>query len=141
LNFVLDTNVVVGLINGRHERLRLQARHALGRGAAFSISSVVLFELWFGVANSARFEANANALRSFLSRSIEVLPFNADDARVAGELRATPETNGTPIGPYDLLIAAQVLRANATLITANASEFQRVPELKIEDWTVYAPVI
>jgi tRNA(fMet)-specific endonuclease VapC len=55
---------------------------------------------------------------------------------IAGDLRAELERAGTPIGPYDLLIAAQALRSGSTLVTANVREFRRVPGLAVEDWTV-----
>jgi tRNA(fMet)-specific endonuclease VapC len=54
---------------------------------------------------------------------------------IAGDLRAALDAAGTPIGPYDVLIAAQALRSNATLVTANVSEFARVPGLQWQDWT------
>jgi tRNA(fMet)-specific endonuclease VapC len=87
------------------------------------------------VARSKRRNENAERLRIFLSGNIDVLPFDEDDAITAGDLRATLEQAGTPIGPYDLLIAAQALRSAATLVTANASEFARVSGLAWQDWT------
>jgi tRNA(fMet)-specific endonuclease VapC len=62
--------------------------------------------------------------------------FEERDAAIAGDLRASLEASGTVIGPYDLLIAAQALRTDATLVTANTSEFARVPGLMWEDWTI-----
>ena len=56
----------------------------------------------------------------------------------AGDLRATLEAAGTPIGPYDLLIAAQALRRDATLVTANVAEFARVPDLRWQNWATKA---
>jgi len=94
-----------------------------------------VFELWYGVARSERRLENAERLRVFLSGDITVLPFGEDEAAVAGDLRATLEAAGTPIGPYDLLIAAQALNSSATLVTANVGEFARVPSLPWEDWT------
>ncbi len=73
-------------------------------------------------------------LRAFLSGNIGVLAFEAEDAGIAGDLRAQPEARGTPIGPYDLLIAAQAVRTGATLVTANAREFGRVRGLACQDW-------
>jgi tRNA(fMet)-specific endonuclease VapC len=72
-------------------------------------------------------------LRHFLAGPIDVAPFGEEDAAVAGELRAALEAKGTPIGPYDLLIAAQSLRSGATLVTANTSEFARVKGLALEN--------
>jgi tRNA(fMet)-specific endonuclease VapC len=97
-----------------------------------------LYELWYGVARSERRRENAERLRVFLSGNITVVPFEEEDAATAGELRATLEGAGTPIGPYDLLIAAQALRSGATLITANVSEFARVHGLDWQDWTAKA---
>jgi tRNA(fMet)-specific endonuclease VapC len=103
-----------------------------------SISSVVLYELWYGVARSERRRENAERVRVFLSGNINVLAFEEEDATTAGDLRAALETKGTPIGPYDLLIAAQALRSGTILVTANVSEFARVPGLSWQDWTVTA---
>ena len=71
----------------------------------------------------------------FLSADIGVLPFDEQDARTAGDLLATLDSAGRPIGPYDLLIAAQALRMGATMVTANVSEFGRVDGLSWQDWT------
>jgi tRNA(fMet)-specific endonuclease VapC len=99
---------------------------------------VVLYELWCGVARSERRRENAERLRIFLSGNIDVIPFDEEDAAAAGDLRAALETAGKPIGPYDLLIAAQALRSGATLVTANVSEFARVQSLARQDWTANA---
>ena len=64
----------------------------------------------------------------------EVLDFDREDARQAGELRARLAAAGTPIGTYDVLIAGQALARAMTLVTHNIGEFQRVPELRVEDW-------
>jgi tRNA(fMet)-specific endonuclease VapC len=110
----------------------------MAQGASMSISSVVLYELWYGVARSERRRENAERMRVFLSGNINVLAFEEEDAATAGDLRAALETKGTPIGPYDLLIAAQALRSGTILVTANVSEFARVPGLSWQDWTVTA---
>ena len=70
----------------------------------------------------------------FFAGPINVLPFDDEDARAAGEVRATFEAAGTPIGSYDLAIAGQALRRRSTLVTANVSEFGRVAGLVWEDW-------
>lgn len=86
------------------------------------------------MARSKRQRENTERLRIFLSGAISVIPFDADDASTAGEVRAALEAAGKPIGPYDLLIAAQALRLRATLVTANVSEFSRVRGLVWQDW-------
>jgi tRNA(fMet)-specific endonuclease VapC len=65
---------------------------------------------------------------------VQVLDFEADDAEEAGDIRAALERAGTPIGPYDVLIAAQARRRGAVLAMANRREFARVPRLTTEDW-------
>jgi tRNA(fMet)-specific endonuclease VapC len=63
-----------------------------------------------------------------------VLEFDKEDARRSGQIRALLASKGTPIGPYDVLIAGQAIARNLTLITHNTDEFRRVPGLRIEDW-------
>jgi len=89
-------------------------------------------------ARSERRRENAERLRVFLSGNIDIVPFDEEDAVAAGDLRAALEGGGTPIGPYDVLIAAQALRTRATLVTANVSEFARVRDLLWQDWTAEA---
>jgi tRNA(fMet)-specific endonuclease VapC len=134
LTYLLDTNAVIALLKDEPAVFRKRLRRALSKGAEVGVSSVVLYELWYGVARSGRRRENAERLRVFLSGGVSVHSFTDEDAIIAGDLRATLETAGTPIGPYDLLIAAQALRNNATLVTANTAEFTRVPSLPWEDW-------
>jgi tRNA(fMet)-specific endonuclease VapC len=138
VSYLLDTNAVIALLKNEPAIFRKRLRRAVSKGAAIAISSIVLYELWYGVARSARRRENAERLRTFLSGGIEVTGFDEDDARTAGDLRATLEAAGTPIGPYDLLIAAQAFRTGATLVTANVAEFARVPGLQSQDWTAKA---
>jgi tRNA(fMet)-specific endonuclease VapC len=129
---------VIALLKDEPVIFRKRLRRAVSRGAAIAVSSIVLYELWYGVARSARRRENAERLRVFLSGGIEVSAFDEEDARTAGDLRATLEGAGTPIGPYDLLIAAQALRTGGTLVTANVAEFTRVPDLQWQDWSAKA---
>jgi tRNA(fMet)-specific endonuclease VapC len=138
VSYLLDTNAVIALLKDEPAIFRKRLRRAVSRGAAIAVSSIVLYELWYGVARSARRRENAERLRVFLSGGIEVSAFDEEDAKAAGELRATLEGAGTPIGPYDLLIAAQALRTGATLVTANVAEFTRVSSLQWQDWTAKA---
>jgi len=129
---------VIALLKNQPAGVRGRLRRVVSRGASIAVSSVVLYELWYGVARSERRRDNAERLRIFLSVKIDVVPFDEQDAVTAGDLRATLEAAGTPIGPYDLLIAAQALRSRATLVTANISEFARVRGLVWQDWTAAA---
>jgi tRNA(fMet)-specific endonuclease VapC len=98
------------------------------------VSSIATFELWYGVAKSAKQDFNRKRLDTFLAGPILVLPFEDADSRVAGAVRATLEASGKPIGAYDLLMAGQALRHQLTLVTANVSEFSRVKGLAWQDW-------
>jgi tRNA(fMet)-specific endonuclease VapC len=132
----LDTNAVIAVLNDRASAVRARIDAAIGLGNTLAISSIVLFELRYGAAKSARPERNAQRIADFLSGPIEVLPFDSADAEEAGDIRAALERAGTPIGPYDILVAAQARRRDGLLVTANEREFARVPRLKFEDWAM-----
>lgn len=134
MNYLLDANAVIAVLNNQPEIVRKRLRRAAARGASITVSPVVLFKLWYGIARSEHRRENAERLRAFLSGAISVVPFDEQDAMAAGRLRAAMEPAGTPIGPYDLLIAAQALRLRATLVTANISELGRVRGLVWQDW-------
>ena len=134
MNYLLDTNACIALINDKAPLVRSRLQKALAADAKVMVSSVVAFELWYGVAKSARVEANARLVEMFFAGPISLLAFEGEDARVAGRVRAALEAVGTPIGAYDLLIAAQALRHRLRLITANTKEFARVKGLDWEDW-------
>ena len=139
MNYLLDTNAVIALLKDQPPNVRNRLRRLVRRGVSIAVSTIVLYELWYGVARSQRRRENAERLRVFLSGNIDVARFDEDDAVTASDLRAALETAGTPIGPYDLLIAAQALRSSATLVTANVSEFARVRGLDWQDWTAEPP--
>jgi tRNA(fMet)-specific endonuclease VapC len=96
----------------------------------------VAHELWYGVAKSGRAAQNANRLATFLGSAVDLLDFAEGDAQAAGEIRAELERQGKRIGEYDTLIAGQAFARNLILVTANTSEFGRVKELVVEDWSV-----
>lgn len=133
---VLDTNVVIAVLNERGALVRARLDRAYRDRLSVALSSIVLFELEYGAAKSGRPERNQQRIADFLTGSIEVLPFDADDALEARGIRSDLERGGTPIGPYDVLIAAQARRREALLVTANYGEFARVPGLKVEDWSI-----
>ncbi len=97
------------------------------------IPAVVLYELEVGIAKSKEPEKTRKEVDTLISR-VTVLPFGEREARIAAQIRSNLERQGTPIGPYDILIAGTALSANATLITHNTGEFERIEGLKVEDW-------
>ena len=134
IEYSLDTNACIALLNGSSSTLRTMVTEALGEGSVLCVSSVVLHELWFGAAKSGRPAHNASRIQAFLSGPVHVLPFDEADARAAGEVRARLQRAGTPIGAYDTMTAGQALRRGLTVITADADDFGRVDDLMWEDW-------
>ena len=135
MTYLLDTNAVIAVLNKKPETVRERLRQVLTAESRVAISSVVLFELAYSVAKSLHRDANTQRLRTFLAGQVDVISLGPEGAWRAGELRASLERQGTPIGPYDVLIAAQALQLDATLVTANFAEFGRVQGLKWEDWS------
>lgn len=129
--YLLDTNVCITYLRGRDTRIR--DRLASHPPAAIRVCSVVVSELVYGAFRSADPGTNLTAIREFL-RPYVILPFAATAAEMAGILRARLAQKGTPIGPYDVQIAATAIFENCTLVTPNVAEFSRVPSLRIEDW-------
>lgn len=132
--YLLDTNACIALINGTPKEVRRRFQRAVVKEALILLSSVVVFELWYGVAKSQRKDSNTQRLEAFLAGPLEWTLFDHEDAREAGTVRAELEVAGIPVGAYDVLIAGQARRRSATLVTSNVGEFDRVAGLKWEDW-------
>jgi tRNA(fMet)-specific endonuclease VapC len=134
MDYLLDTNACIALNKGKPASVRIRFDKAVHAGVQVWLPAVVLYELWYGVAKSARAKENAEDLATFLAGPVRVLGFEEGDAREAGIVRASLERIGKPIGAYDVLIAGQALWRKLTLVTANAKEFGRVKGLRWEDW-------
>lgn len=134
MNYLLDTNACIALINGTPASVRSHFQKANRGNSQIYVSSVVTFELWYGVAKSTRIALNTQRLQTFLSGPIGVLPFDDEDAGAAGSIRAALEVLSKPIGAYDVLIAGQALARQLVLVTANVAEFSRVKGLSWQDW-------
>lgn len=129
MRWLLDTNVLIALSKGTPALLpRLEACTA----ADLLLSSVVLAELEYGIAKSER-PAHNRKVFDALTKRFEVVPFDAAEAREYGDIRALLERQGRQIGPNDLLIAAQARAARLVLVTDNTHEFERVPQLHLEN--------
>ncbi|OLE96523.1 MAG: VapC toxin family PIN domain ribonuclease [Cyanobacteria bacterium 13_1_20CM_4_61_6] len=134
MNYLLDTNACIALINGKPIAVRHRFQRAIAAGEQVNVSTIAVFELWYGVEKSEQQEANTDRLQVFLAGPITLMVFEEEDANSAGTIRAALEKVGRPIGAYDLLIAAQAVRHKITLVTANSKEFSRVKGLVWEDW-------
>jgi len=131
MKYLLDTNICIYLIKQQPPRVMDAFRsHAIGE---IGVSSITVSELWYGVAKSTHRQANAQALEQFLLPLI-VSPFDGRAGEAYGEIRATLEKQGQPIGAMDLLIAAHAISLGVRLVTNNEREFARVPDLIVENW-------
>jgi tRNA(fMet)-specific endonuclease VapC len=135
MKYLFDSNLCIAILNGTAWRVTACLDRAIQARSEFFIPSIVVHELWFGVAKSEHVQANTRKLQDFLYSSVTLLDFSGEDARRAGEIRANLAKRGTPIGPYDVLIAGQALARGLTLVTPNTREFSRVDGLKLADWT------
>lgn len=131
MTYLLDTNVCIRLLNNTSPAVR--NRLAVEQPENIYLCTVVQVELYYGAYRSANPEPNIALLERFFSQS-SILPLDVRAARITGQLRAQLAALGTPIGPYDLQIAAIALANNLTLVTHNTREFSRVEGLRIEDW-------
>jgi len=136
MDYLLDTNACVAILRNQPPSVRNHADQARAGGSRLAISSIALHELWYGTFKSSRVDEGAWRLRMFLAGGIKVLPFDDEDARISGKIRAELAGTGKRIGEYDTLIAGQAYCRNLTLVTANTREFERVRGLNVEDWSV-----
>jgi tRNA(fMet)-specific endonuclease VapC len=135
MNYLLDTNACIALMSSASNSVQIRFARTFHKGGSFFTSSVVAFELWYGVFKSTRLVDNTRRCETFFAGPIDILPFEEEAAKVAGQLRSKLEAAGKPIGAYDLLLAGQAMHHNMALITANVSEFSRVKGLQWEDWS------
>ena len=129
MTHLLDANAVIGLLNDPSSLLAQRARRHKPRD--IGISAIVAHELYYGAFKSQRAARNAALVDAL---QFEIVEFDHEDARHAGEVRALLALRGTPIGPYDVLIAGQAKARDVILVTHNTTECGRVPGLRIEDW-------
>ncbi len=128
--YLLDTNTLIYFFKGIGNVANILLSKA---PKDILIPSIALFELEVGIAKSTKPQKRSKQLVSLIS-IISISSFGSREAKVAAIIRANLEGKGTPIGPYDTLIAGTALSNNATLVTHNTKEFQRVEGLSIEDW-------
>ena len=132
MKYFLDTNIVSYYLSGRYPAM---VQHFTKIPAqSICIPSIVVAEVEYGAKKSSNYEKTITPYRSFFSAFSEV-GFSHDAALVYGEIRADLARKGTPIGGNDLLIAATVISEGGILVTNNVDEFERIPELAIENWT------
>ena len=129
MRFLLDSNALMALLNHPAGTVSQHARQY--RPVDIGLSAIVMHELYFGAFKSRRLERNLAIVDGL---RFEVVPFDQDDARRAGEIRAVLAAQGTPIGGYDVLIAGQASARGLTLVSRNLRVFTRVDRLQVENW-------
>jgi len=129
--YILDTNTLIyffkGIGNVADNLLAVSPKDV-------GIPAVVLYELEYGIAKSTSPKKRAKQLEE-LCALVEVLTFGNEEAKTSATIRAILEKKGTPIGPYDVMIAGTVLSKQGVLVTNNTKEFRRVPKLQVIDWS------
>lgn len=131
LRYMLDTNMVIYILNGRSERAFFEMTR--NDREEICISVVTYAELLFGIEGSSRKAESAKRLEKFLE-GITILEFGVEAAREYGRIKQYLRQEGMPIGDHDMLISAHANSADLTLVTHNVREFVRVPGLEVADW-------
>lgn len=130
---MLDTCICIYLI--RNKSRKMQKRFESFQIGDLYVSSVTEAELRYGAEKSANPDKNhSNLDRFFLT--LPVLNYDRAASREYGKIRLNLEKKGTPIGPYDMLIASHAKSLNLVLVTNNSREFTRIPDLRVEDWVI-----
>ena len=131
MKYLLDTCVISDFVKGDPN---VQARLKAERPFDIAISSVTLMEIHYGLTlNPARAKKIAPIIESIL-KIITVLPYEDKEALITAKIRSALKQQGTPIGPYDVMIAGAAQANELIMVTSNTGEFQRVQDLTIEDW-------
>jgi tRNA(fMet)-specific endonuclease VapC len=129
--YLLDTSICIYIVN-KHPAETIN-RLEKYQPSEIKISSITVAEMEYGASKSKYREKNRRALKNFLS-PFEIINFDSIDAEIYGIIRAELERNGNIIGPYDMQLVAQALRADYVFVTNNIREFKKVKKLKIENW-------
>ena len=132
LRYLLDTNIALFVIRRRPPLAAAVFNQHAGRMA---VSAITLAELMHGAEKSSRPAANLAVVEDFCSR-LEVLPYGPKAAQHYGQIRTALELTGTPIGVNDLHIAALARSEGLVIVTNHRREFDRVPALQVEDWSL-----
>jgi tRNA(fMet)-specific endonuclease VapC len=133
IRYLLDTDICIYLIKkhppevlARFQQIQLKQLH---------ISTITLFELYYGIEKNNSHQRNLAALENFIA-PLTIMDFTVDAAKSAAKIRTQLHKQGAPIGAYDIQIAAIALSSNMSLLTNNTHEFARVKGLKLENWVI-----
>jgi tRNA(fMet)-specific endonuclease VapC len=128
--YMLDTNICIYTIKNQPSQVRdAFIRHQ----DQLCVSTVTAMELIYGAEKSGAPEKNLGIIEAFLAR-LAVMDYDLHAVEHTGQLRAELRQQGTPIGPYDQMIAGHARSLGFIVVTNNEREFERVPGLRIENW-------
>lgn len=130
LKYLLDTNIAIYVIKNRPQVARERFTRHQGQ---IAISTITLMELVYGAEKSSQPERNLRDIEGLAAR-LTVLPYDEAAATHTGQIRAELARSGTPIGPYDQMIAGHARARGLIVVTHNGREFERVPGLRVENW-------
>jgi len=129
MRYLLDTDSVSFALRGHGE---IAARIRSRRPSELCMSAITLAELRFGADRKGSQELHA--LIDAFAGAVDVAPFDEDAAVEFGRIGSLLAERGSPIGEFDVLIAAHAVSLRCTLVTNNTRHFARVPGLTVENW-------
>lgn len=133
MNYYLDTNIIIYALKGKHPKIK---EHFLNvHSSSIIIPEIVLSEIEYGARKSKDYNKTISLYNHF-TNTFNTISLNNYSRKEYGEIRSLLEKQGNKIGPNDLMIASIVKAENGILVTHNTKEFEKVPGLKIEDWTI-----
>ena len=132
MKYLIDTNICIYIMNNRPVDVIKKFKQF--NPGEIGISTITVSELQYGVSESTYRKENQHRLDEFLA-PLEILAYSEIAARTYGDIRFQLENRGKPIGPLDLIIAAQALSQNLIMVTNNDKEFKRIKNLEVENWT------
>ncbi len=131
MTYLLDTCVIIDLVKGDPNTIEAMKSKSPDQ---VNISTITEFELRYGIGQASKLKSKSKSIVEAMLLEINILDFGSKEAAKAAEIRNHLRALGTPIGPYDFLIAATALANDLILVTSNEKEFTRVQYLKIQNW-------
>ena len=132
MKYLIDTNICIYIMNRRPKELINKFRQF--EPGEIGVSTITVSELQYGISKSRHRKMNKIRLEEFLT-PLEILNYDEEAAEAYGDIRFQLEKRGRPIGPLDMLIAAQAASRRLILVTNNDKEFKRIKKLEVENWT------
>lgn len=131
MRYLLDTCVISDFVKGDPN---VMARLKAERPSDLAISAVTVMEIQYGLALNVARAKKLSPIMDSLLQMLPALPYEDKEAWATATIRAALKQQGTPIGPYDVMIAGTAQANQLIMVTSNTGEFERVQGLLVEDW-------